>query len=335
MNRSIQTQNLDHLGIIAGIIDDLEIEQIVDSIIHKHPREKISAGKIVKAIIINGLGFLSKPLYLFPNFFDDKPVETLLGNGIKAKYINDDKIGRVMDSLHDNSLELLWTKIGLNTIKQFQLSTEFSHLDSSSISVQGDYHSDNQKEENIIQITHGYSKDKRPDLNQFLIKIMVSNDGDVPTFMKVGSGNESDKKGLPDLISSYHQNINVETKYVADSSFFTSDNLDKMQHISWISRVPMTIKKATEIIVKISQEGGWIEGEQSGYKYREQKVNYHGIEQRWLVVESEKRKESDLLKLEKNIKKEKMELEKERDTTRDKTTKKDHKISPNLRDKIY
>ena len=309
MNHSIQTQNLDHLGIIAGIIDDLEIEQIVNSIIPKHPREKISAGKIVKAIILNGLGFLSKPLYLFPHFFDDKPVETLFGSGIKAEYINDDKIGRVMDALHDNSLEFLWTKIGLNTIKKFQLSTEFSHLDSSSISVQGDYNSQNHKEENLIQITHGYSKDKRPDLNQFLIKIMVSNDGDVPTFMKVGSGNESDKKGLPDLISRYHQNINVTTKYVADSSFFTSDNLDQMKHISWISRVPMTIKKATEVIVKIHQEGGWIQSEQSGYKYREQKVNYHGIEQRWLVVESEKRKESDLLKLEKNIKKEKEKIE--------------------------
>ena len=51
MNPSIQTQNLDHFGLIAGIIDDLEIEQIVDSIIPIHPREKISAGKIVKNII--------------------------------------------------------------------------------------------------------------------------------------------------------------------------------------------------------------------------------------------------------------------------------------------
>ncbi len=261
VNHSIQTQNLDHLGLIAGIIDDLELENIVDSIIPKHPREKISAGKIVKAIIINGLGFVSKPLYLFPNCFDDKPVEKLLGNGIKSQYINDDKIGRVMDVLHDNSLELLWTKIGLNTIKKFQLSTEFSHLDYSSISVQGNYNCDNQEGENIINITHGYSKDKRPDLNQFLIKIMVSNDGDIPTFMKIGSGNESDKKGLPDLISSYQKNINVKTKYVADSSLFTSDNLQKMKELSWISRVPMTIKKATERIIKVSKENQWIEWE--------------------------------------------------------------------------
>ncbi len=254
MKKQIQSQNLDHLGIIAGIVDDLEIETIIDSMIEKDKREKISAGQIIKAIIINGLGFLSKPLYLFPRFFDDKPVESLLGNGIKAEYINDDKIGRVMDLLHDNSLELLWTKIGLNTIDKFQISTEFSHLDSSSISVQGDYNSQNQEGENIINITRGYSKDKRPDLNQFLIKIMVSNDGDIPTFMQVGDGNESDKKGLPELVLTYHKNMKIETKYVADSAFYSNQNIHKMKDIFWISRVPMTIKKAKEIIVKISEK---------------------------------------------------------------------------------
>ena len=50
VNHSIQTQNLNHLGIIAGIIDDLELEKIVNSIIPIHPREKISAGQVVKAI---------------------------------------------------------------------------------------------------------------------------------------------------------------------------------------------------------------------------------------------------------------------------------------------
>ena len=167
MKPLIQTQNLDHLGLIAGIVDDLEIEDIVNSILPQNSREKISAGQIVKAIIINRLGFLSKPLYLFPHFFDDKPVDKLLGNDVKNEYLNDDKIGRVMDALHDHSLELLWTKIGLNTIKKFKISTDFTHLDTSSISVQGKYNYDNQEEENLINITHGYSKDKRPDLNQF------------------------------------------------------------------------------------------------------------------------------------------------------------------------
>ena len=60
MKKQIQSQNLDHLGIIAGIVDDLEIETIIDSMIEKDKREKISAGQIVKAIIIKRNGHLEE-----------------------------------------------------------------------------------------------------------------------------------------------------------------------------------------------------------------------------------------------------------------------------------
>jgi transposase len=68
MDSKIEVKNLDHLGLVAGIIDELGIEDLVNKALGIDKREKISAGKIVKAIILNGLGFVSKPLYLFPQF---------------------------------------------------------------------------------------------------------------------------------------------------------------------------------------------------------------------------------------------------------------------------
>ncbi len=68
MKQEIEVKNLDHLGIVAGIIDELGIEDLVNQALGTDKREKISAGIIVKAIILNGLGFVAKPLYLFPNF---------------------------------------------------------------------------------------------------------------------------------------------------------------------------------------------------------------------------------------------------------------------------
>lgn len=50
----------------------------------------------------------------------------------------------------------------------------------------------------------------------------------------------------------------------------------------------MNIKKGKEVIIKIEEKLGQ-KSEQSGYKYSEKRVNYHGIEQRWLIIESEKR----------------------------------------------
>ena len=42
-------------------------------------REKITAGQVIKALILNGLGMVSHPLYLFSQFFEDKAIEKLLG----------------------------------------------------------------------------------------------------------------------------------------------------------------------------------------------------------------------------------------------------------------
>ena len=74
---NIEIKNLNHLGIIAGIIDELGIVEIVNEQLGTDSKEIISPGVIIKAIILNGLGFLSRPLYLFQQFFEDKPTEHL------------------------------------------------------------------------------------------------------------------------------------------------------------------------------------------------------------------------------------------------------------------
>jgi len=87
-----ESKNLDHLGIIAGIIDEIEIVEKINEIFLVDSREKVNTGEVVKAIILNGLGFVSRLLYLFPDFFQDKPIEHLIKEGIKASDLNDDKI---------------------------------------------------------------------------------------------------------------------------------------------------------------------------------------------------------------------------------------------------
>jgi len=58
----MKVTNLDHLGIVAGIIDEIGIEEEINRIIGRSSREKVSAGVIVKAMLLNGLGFVSAPL---------------------------------------------------------------------------------------------------------------------------------------------------------------------------------------------------------------------------------------------------------------------------------
>ena len=106
----LKIRNIDHLGIVAGIVDQIGLVEIVNAEIGENSQEKISAGIVVKAMILNGLGFVSAPLYLFSKFFEGKAIEHLLGEGIKAKDLNDDKLGRILDKLYKAGLTQLFIK---------------------------------------------------------------------------------------------------------------------------------------------------------------------------------------------------------------------------------
>lgn len=82
----IQTQDIDHLGIVAGIVDEIGIVEKIDNLIGIHPLEHVSAGQVVKAMILNCMGFLTAPLYLFHQFFRGKATEHLIGSGVKPEH---------------------------------------------------------------------------------------------------------------------------------------------------------------------------------------------------------------------------------------------------------
>jgi transposase len=91
-------ERMDHLGIVAGVCDEIGLVDYFDrQDTHWHAR--VSLGQAVKAMVLNGLGFSNRRLYLFPQFFANKPVEELLGPGITAEDVNDDCLDRALDWL--------------------------------------------------------------------------------------------------------------------------------------------------------------------------------------------------------------------------------------------
>ena len=319
-----EIKNIDHLGIIAGLIDEIGIVETINSKLGIDPREKISAGVLVKAILINGLGFVSRPLYLFSQFFDDKGIKILLGEDVESDYINDDKIGRVMDKLYKNGLNSLFIEIVLSVIKKFKIDIKYSHLDATSFHLHGNYNNEESKDKSPevikqrpIIITKGYSRDHRPDLKQVVLDLITSSDGDIPLLMRVGDGNEADKAIFGKILVEFKKQIFFDSIMVCDSALYSQENIQLIQHLKWISRVPMTIKKAKELVQSLEIEE--VDSEEKkkrlalkldGYKWKEEIVYYGGIKQVWLVVESEKRKNSDLKKLEKKLKKENEKVDK-------------------------
>ncbi len=78
---------------------------------------------------------------MFPDFFESIACEHLIGSAVKPEYLNDDKLGRVMDKLFIKGLDTVFLAINLNTVKKFEISLASSHLDSSSFHLHGEYKS--------------------------------------------------------------------------------------------------------------------------------------------------------------------------------------------------
>src|SRR5260370_36011961 len=95
----IQTTTMDHHGLVAAICQDLKIAERIDIRLSSGPQRKISPGIAVIAMIINGLGFTNRTLYLAHHFFESKPIEKLLGVGLKPKDITDHALGCALDDI--------------------------------------------------------------------------------------------------------------------------------------------------------------------------------------------------------------------------------------------
>ena len=320
----MKVENLDHLGLVAGLIDDLGIVPKINELVGEQPGEIVSPGLVVKAMIINGLGMVSAPLYLFSKFFEGKAIEHLLGSGIQASHLNDDRLGRVLDKLYLAGISSIFTTIALEAAQKFEINTDTSHLDSSSFHLHGKYEQelssvsfssremDSNQLDNLsinhqtsqipIQITYGYSRDHRPDLKQFILDLICSGDGDVPLFLRVASGNESDNSVFASICQEFKQQLNLDSLMVADSALYSAPNLEMLTNLKWLTRVPGSLKQAQQLVSQLN-ESEFHKSEVTGYRWSEHQSNYGGIAQRWLVVESGLRRDSDRLKLEKTSKK--------------------------------
>ncbi len=50
----IQVRDIDHLGIIAGIIDQMGLVDTVNELVGTHTQEQVSTGQVLKVMILNG-----------------------------------------------------------------------------------------------------------------------------------------------------------------------------------------------------------------------------------------------------------------------------------------
>jgi hypothetical protein len=84
----VRVERLDHLGLIASVINDLGLVSLVDARLKPDDQEEITPGEALKGMILNGLGFANRPLSLTPQFFAHKPLDLLFRPGVDASMLS-------------------------------------------------------------------------------------------------------------------------------------------------------------------------------------------------------------------------------------------------------
>lgn len=293
MSESYKSETLEHLGLVAGMFDELGIGELVDKLVPQDlEQRKISVGQGLKAMVLNGLGFANRRLYLTTRFFQNKPTGRLLGEGIEPEHLNDDALGKALDDLYAYGVSELYMKIAAQAAARLGISPKVAHMDTTSFHVDGEYNSDEPPAEdsNLIHITQGYSRDHRPDLNQVVLELITENQASLPMMMQPLSGNSSDKVTFEQSIHTHIAHLQAGhglTLMVSDSAGYTRASLTayEQQGVPWIMSVPGTLKEARERLSEVDVEA--MHDLTEGYRYTPIRSHYAEVEQRWLLIYSE------------------------------------------------
>jgi transposase len=211
-------------------------------------------------MIINGLGFTNRRLYLMPQFFENKPVEKLIAEGLTPEDITYDTLAATLDDIWEYGESKLYGKVALDIALDNELLGTLNHLDTTSVSVQGDYNVPD--EPGVVKLTHGHSKDHRPDLKQLLISLVVTGDSRFPLWMEALDGNSSDKVNFHETlgrVKTFQEQMKYQStaKWVADSALYTKEKLSKTEDYLWLTQVPETLTEAQRLVTKAPDSIVW------------------------------------------------------------------------------
>jgi transposase len=295
----VTTRSLDHHGIVSSTYDELEIGKVIDEVLPKYGQHKLAHSIVVKAMILNCLGFTDSRLYMFSQYFETLPIERLLGSGISASDLNDDILGRTLDAIYGADSTQLFMKLALKMMEIVNIKTQLLQCDTTNFSVHGDYqHADGSS---AIEITYGHAKDGRDDLQRFGLGTITNQYG-IPLFAKAYSGNASDKETIIEAMKRLQENITFpdDVYYIGDSALYSEENIKLMKKgMKWITRVPSTLNLAKELL---ASDLDFKPGEDQRYSFYDTTVEYGGVEQKWVVVHSTEMQKRKNITFERKIK---------------------------------
>jgi transposase len=226
----LRTERLGPLPIVNHFLERLGLEEIfrrfvpTDDLRYLLGHEK-ALGVLLRSIIVE-----REPIYRQQETVNTFAPECfgLLPTEVTA--IGDDRIGRALDHLFDADRGALLTEIVIAMVREFSVTFDEVHNDSTTIRFCGQYRAARGRSirgKRGPWITYGNSKDHRPDLKQLLFVLTSTADGGVPVQFRCGDGNTNDAKTHIETWEALRKIAGmVAFLYVADCKLCTRENMD-------------------------------------------------------------------------------------------------------------
>ena len=182
-------------------------------------------------------------------------MELLFGPGIEPNHFNDDALGNTLDKIYVAGPKTVFSAVSLKAQMKEDITCRVLHGDTTARLMYGKY-----EHGYGLNVTHGFNKERRTDLKQFKVGLVVNEDG-FPVMGDILGGNLDDKTWNKQLLENLPKHFTLEqlenVVYVADSAF--EDSLRAAgTKLKFISRLPEIYNLALELTNAAFVKGKWI-----------------------------------------------------------------------------
>lgn len=248
---------LGHLPLVSAILDDLGVSSVLDELLPKDPRSKVSDADCVAAMVLNILGGRTA-LYCMEQWLKKIPVDIVIGGHCAPSDFSDSRLASTLDHLFAAGTDQVLSGVVKRYLTREDRPKEYSlHQDSTSVALYGAY--EGEAPNWSPKPAFGYSKDHRPDLKQLVFGLTLHGAVGLPMVATMFDGNTSDKFMNAFHIESLAALLPDEDKVtlVADSKLVDAQLIGTLldQEMHFISLVPRTFGARSSALALLAADG--------------------------------------------------------------------------------
>jgi hypothetical protein len=127
-----------HLPLVLGMLRKLEVASIIDAILPPGPRNLLSCGRGVEALVLAILDG-HHALYKVGKRLAERGTLSLLQADLTPTALNDYRLGQILDALFAAHLTRVFGVVALKALEVYAIPTPWLHQDTTTIALYGAY----------------------------------------------------------------------------------------------------------------------------------------------------------------------------------------------------